>query len=421
MSVYTANGIIINMLNKIKANGHVVLMIMAPVALVGFLFSQGGYEKRSPQADAVSSVIPAQPFPGERMPAIPAIPAKSKPTTENTIAIHSPAGGAGWVRGQTLSWMPIEWSWNLKGSAEKFTINLLKGGKFYKKLATENITKGRLSEDHWSWQWNIPLDTPTGSDYNIEVSTTIGNKKISAVNFLPFAILGENITVKGQFVDQYTKEPVSGVTMTYYYDPSDRVTADANGEFAYTVSTDPNPYITKSYLYGASCYMQGYITTNHALGASPIYTDDFNRNQVANFNTFDTYSQTRFGIGDYTVKPILGDTVTVEPRMRPAANVQIVSDVPVKAVIYYNQYELTSIPDYLFDVSYGQSYASTENYSTSPLLKNVVPANYGIQVLLKDQSGNKYASPFTGVSSDFKCQTLTLNFKNKAFKWSNQQ
>lgn len=160
---------------------------------------------------------------------------------------------------------------------------------------------------------------------------------------------------------------------------------------------------------------------NQALGASPTYTDGFNRNQVANFYTLDTYSQTRFGLGDYTIKPILGDTVTVEPQMRPAANVQIVSDVPVKAVIYYSQYELTSIPDYLFDVSYGQSYASTESYSTSLLLKNVIPADYSIRVLLKDQSGNKYASPFYRVGSDFKCKTLTLNFKNKSFSWSVSQ
>lgn len=393
-------------------------MVLAPVALAGFILVQGNYAKKSSQNDAISLAIPAQSFPGERMPAIPAIPATSKPKTENTIAIHSPAGGAGWVRGQTLSWMPIEWSWNLKGSAEKFTINLLKGGKFYKKLATENINRrDRMPEDRWSWQWNIPLDTPTGNDYNIEISTTIGNKKISAVNFLPFAILGENVTVQGQFVDKYTKGPVPGVTMTYYSDPNNRVTADANGEFAYTVSTDPSRDVTKSYLYGASCYMQGYLTVNQALGASPIYTDDFNRNQVANFYTLDTYSQTRFGLGDYTIKPILGDNVTVEPQMRPAANVQIVSDVPVKVVAYYNQYELTSIPDYLFDVSYGQSYASTENYSTSPLLKNVIPADYSMRVLLKDQSGNKYASPFFRVGSDFKCRTAILNFKNKEFQW----
>ena len=370
------------------------------------------------------SAIPAQPFPGEQMPAIPAIPAMQKPKTENTIAIHAPAGGAGWVRGQTLSSMPIEWSWNLKGNAEKFTINLLKGGTLYKQLATVDVnTRGQLPADQWSWNWDIPLDTPTGSDYTIEVSTTLGKQKISAVNFLPFAILGETVTVKGRFVDKYTKEPVSGITMTYYSDPSDRVAVNANGEFAYTVSTDSARYITKSYLYGASCYMQGFVTTNHALGASPIYPDSFNANQVANFNTFDTYSQTRFGLGDYTIKPILGDIVTIEPQMRPAANVQITSDVPVKAVMdYYNYSEPnTAPPDWLFNVNYDQSYASTENYSATPLLKNAVPSDHSIRVLLKDQAGNKYASPFYRVGSDYKCKTLTLNFKNKEFNWSASQ
>lgn len=362
------------------------------------------------------SAVPAQPFPGEQMPAIPAIPAMQKPKTENTIAIHAPAGGAGWVRGQTLTFMPIEWSWNLKGNAEKFTINLLKGGILYKQLATVDVnSKGQLPADQWSWDWHIPLDTPTDSDYKIEVSTTLGKQKISAVNFLPFAILGETVTVKGRFVDKYTKEPVSGITMAYYSDPNDRVAVNANGEFAYTVSTDPSRYITKSYLYGASCYMQGYVTTNHALGASPIYPDTFNANQVANFYTFDTYSQTRFGLGDYTIKPILGDTVAIEPQMWPASNVQIISDVPVKAVMYYYQSD-ASIPDYFFDINYPQSYSSTEGYSLTPLLKDAVPADYSIRVLLKDQAGNKYVSPFYRMGGA-KCKTATLNFANKEFQW----
>lgn len=390
--------------------------------LASALFAGVIFIQTSSLNQTTKSATPAQPFPGEQKPAIPAIPVISKPKTENTIAIHSPAGGAGWVRGQTLTFMPIEWSWNLKGNSEKFTINLLKGGTLYKKLATVDVnTRGQLPADQWSWRWDIPLDTPTGNDYTIEVSTNLGKQKISAVNFLPFSILGETVTVKGRFVDKYTKESVSGTTMEYYSDPKDRVAVNANGEFAYTVSTDPNLYITKSYLYGAPCYMQGYVTTNHALGSSPIYPDIFNYNQVANHYTFDTYSQTRFGLGDFTIKPILGDTVTIEPQMLPAANVQIISDVPVKTVMDYSQSDPVSIPDFLFNVNYDQSYASTENYLTTSLLKNAVPSDYSIRVLLKDQAGNKYASPLYRIGSDYKCKTLTLNFKNKEFSWSTSQ
>ena len=76
------------------------------------------------------------------------------------------------------------------------------------------------------------------------------------------------------------------------------------------------------------------------------------------------------------------------------------------------------MPDYLFNLNYDQSYASTENYSVTSLLKNAVPSDHSIRVLLKDQAGNKYASPFYRVGSDYKCKTLTLNFKNKEFSWS---
>lgn len=400
-------------------------MIMAPVALMGFLFGQDNYTKKSPQVDAVSLAIPAQSFPGERMPAVPAIPPGTRtPKTENSIVIHSPAGGAGWVRGQGqyFSTLQIEWSWNLKGSAEKFTINLLKGGALYKKLATVNVSRliDRLSEDRWSWQWDIPLDTPTGSDYTIEVSTTLGKQKISAVNYLPFAILGEAVTVKGRFVDRYTEEPVSGVTMTYYSDPSNRVTADANGEFAYTVSTDPSRDVTKSYLYSpSSCYLQGWVTTGYALGSAPFYPNIFNYNQIGNFYTFDAYSRTKF-IGaydayhDFVVTPILGDTVTIERPLWPAANVQIVSDIPVKVAMDYSQTNYTDIPDYLFNPIYT---SASEDYATTALLKNAIPSDYNVRILLKDQAGNKYASPVYRVGREYKCKTLTVNFTNKEFRY----
>ena len=413
------------MINKIKTNGHVVLMIMAPVALMGFLFAQSGESTKSLPPVTQSGTIPAvpaQPFPGEQKPAIPAIPAnKYKPQTDNTIFIHSPAGGAGWVRGrgQYFSTLEIEWSWNLKGSAEQFTINLLKGGQFYKKLATVN-TKG-WSNNYGSWQWNIPLDTPTGSDYTIEVSTTQGKQKISAVNFLPFAILGETVTVKGRFVDRYTNEPVSGVTMAYYFDPNDRVAFNANGEFSYTVSTDPARYIGKAYLYSpSSCYLQGWVATSYALGPSPFSPNSFHDNQVANFYTFDTYSRTRFIRSDYeyfdtVVTPILGDTVTVERPLWPAANVQIVSDVPVKVAMDYSRTDYTDIPDYIFNPIYGYTNVSGD-YSRTALLKNVIPSDYNVRVFLMDQAGNKYASPVYRVGREYKCKTLTVNFTNKEFR-----
>lgn len=401
-------------------------MVLAPVTLVGFIFLRGDNLKQPPviTQSGIMPAIPAQPFPGERMPAIPAIPASMhKPKAENSIVIHSPAGGAGWVRGrgQYFSTLHIEWSWNLKGNLEKFTVNLLKGGTLYKKLATVDAgTIGRLS-NYWSWQWDIPLDTPIGNDYTIEVSTTLGKQKISAVNYLPFAILGEAITVKGRFVDRYTKEPVSGVTMVAYYsDPNDRVAVNVNGEFAYTVNTDPARHTTKSYLYSpSSCYMQGWITTNYSLGSSPFYPDIFNQNQIGNFYTFDAYSKTRFIAGDYAdfdlvVTPILGDTVTIERPLWPAANVQIVSDIPVKVAMDYSRTNYTDISDYLFNPIYNFTYVSGD-YSTTALLKNVVPSDYNVRVFLMDKAGNKYASPVYRVGREYKCKTLTVNFTNKEF------
>src|SRR3989338_20783 len=45
------------MLNKIKANGHIVLMVMTPVALVGFLFAQNSNSTRSSPPSTATVVI----------------------------------------------------------------------------------------------------------------------------------------------------------------------------------------------------------------------------------------------------------------------------------------------------------------------------------------------------------------------------
>lgn len=70
------------MINKIKANGHIVLMVMAPVALMGFLFAQNGESTKSAPPVVQSGTIPAtpaRPFPGQRIPALPANPAVPQP------------------------------------------------------------------------------------------------------------------------------------------------------------------------------------------------------------------------------------------------------------------------------------------------------------------------------------------------------
>ena len=45
------------MINKIKTNGHIVLMVMTPIALMGFLFAQNGESQKSPPSNTPSVVI----------------------------------------------------------------------------------------------------------------------------------------------------------------------------------------------------------------------------------------------------------------------------------------------------------------------------------------------------------------------------
>ena len=396
-----------------------ILLRYVAVAIIAAIFGVGGgylavnnkNERPTPQS-GTTVAIPAQPFPGQSIPAIPAIPAEmKKPKTENSIFIHSPAGSVGWVRGQAFAPMHIEWSWNLKGNVQDFDINLLKDGKFHKKLATVN-TKGQQTTS-WSWEWNIPSDLPTGGDYNIEVSTTIGKQKISYINNHPFAILGETVTVKGKFIDKYTKALVSGVTMVDYFDQSDRTSVNSNGEFAYTI---PTKLLGKTYSYGAACYMQGWVATGYMLGGSSIPTDPL----TSNYNSYDLYTKTQWVWWNYHLSPILGDTANVDVGLWPAANIQITSDVPVKSVLAYSSSDVSyaQMPDWLFDYNTDVTYALAK-YATTHLFENMMPADYSIRVLLMDQAGNKYVSPFYTIGSDSKCKTMNLNFSGGEFRWGN--
>jgi len=94
-----------------------IILRYAGLALIAAIFGGGGgylavnNGKQSPPQIVQSGTIPAQPFPGQGIPAIPAIPG-TQSTTENKITVLTPNGGEVFFTGRSTNL--ISWKGNTK-------------------------------------------------------------------------------------------------------------------------------------------------------------------------------------------------------------------------------------------------------------------------------------------------------------------
>lgn len=420
-------------------------MRYAGIALVAVIAGAGGSyfalnNKNDQQVSTQSGTIPAipaQPFPGQGVPAIPAIPAfpgdREKLLKEEYVYIPAPFGGKSWVRGRQP--MPIGWYWQLKQQSPTFDINLLKDGQFYRKLATVSAksiftvwydrAQYRLSQ----WDWSIPADLPVGSHYNVEVVYK-GHPKgevVKDVNAREFTILSDPLTIKGKFVkgaegggEVTYLGGVLGVPNVELYrtdNPNEKIPVDAKGEFTYIADTaDTNP--TPSYTYSKACYMQGWFDTLYDRGGTGFEWTNLGP-PSSNINSIDVHSGT-FYVWFWTratspFTTILSDTTHHKIEMIPAGSLEVTSDIPVRADIYYplprelNPYQGDSwwLYRYLY---HGPTVRYGENYSVSHKFVDAIPAK--AQLILTDQAGKQYSTDVSGGD----CKTHKVSFTNGQFK-----
>lgn len=387
-----------------------ILLRYVGVALVAAIAGLGGgvyiANNNTPQTTPLGAVsaVPAEPFPGAGIPAIPAIPATpvQKPEKENTIVIIRPVGSRGYVKGLASGFpseLPIEWSWNLPKGTKTFDINLLKRGQFFRKINTVRVSISDAT--FWLDFFDIPNDLPTGNDYTVEVVLVRGkNINISAVS-KPFSILDDTITINSHLVDRYTRSPMANVAVQPGYIPTgsqefvstgQEIISDAEGRVTFSKKLD---FGSQFHQYSAQCYMPGWIRPSFSYW----------------FNSLDLYSMTRWVGSDYTITPILNNTIDREIEMWPAAHLQVVSDIPVKVSVDYSGFPASSFGSI--------GWYNFNTLSKSHRIENIFPLDYknGVEVVLIDEAGNKYYSPEYRIDRDRKCDPVTLNFANKEFKW----
>ena len=97
------------------------------------------------------------------------------------ITITSPNGGESWqVEGNRT----ITWDDNI---SDNVNIDLYKGGTFQSTIATETLSDG-------SFDWYIPLNTTSGADYTIRITSSI-NSSITDYSNANFTIVDKHITI----------------------------------------------------------------------------------------------------------------------------------------------------------------------------------------------------------------------------------
>lgn len=399
------------------------LMVLTSVALAGVvLIAQNGKPtEHSAQENPQQVATPAtqaQPFPGEGFPALPAITAQPPlpqklNTTENILIIIAPAGGRGWVRGSgSLGALPIIWIWNSTKPHPQgivFDVNLLKGGSFFRKITS---VTNKLGEDLLQMRWEIPSDIPTGSDYTIEVVTADrkGSDKKDAllrdVSDVPFAILGESITISGRFIDKLTQEPVANLRLVRHSSAANpEIFTGQNGEFTYMAETDGSG---GGGGYAPTCYMQGVIYASYSQNYLPGYKTGPESYGIFTFNinSFDFFVYNGIEADSRLHIPILSDRLDLgDVAVRPAGNIRIFGDIPF---------------EFHLDYSSNNNYIDgpgTAGYGPGSGLNNVFPLEYEARVALRDQAGTEYFSPPHKVGSDKRCKNVIVAFLNKEFSW----
>jgi len=312
--------------------------------------------------------------------------------TDDTITLRAPDGGDVWIRGFKGS---VFWDADVYNPV---TINLLKGGVFYRTLVpyelavsfyiTEDVYYPRPTRHAWV---EIPLDVPEGTDYTLEILDTT-NLQIRDVSNAQFRIitLPDPVTVHGRIVDRFTQVPLANISILSDSDPvTGRRTfsTDVNGEFSFSVPTgdlaenkSKNLFATWPACYKAqgSGLSRSFVMMNASLGEFDL-----------------VYDSKHFPF----ISPEI-DLGTIS--LWPAVTLNISSDIPVRFWVAYPE---------------EKSASGGSLYKTSHTLSNVIPLDYNIRVEVIDESGNSYFSPYIKLGLDHGCSDVTLKYFNGQFQW----
>ena len=210
------------------------------------------------------------------------------------------------------------------------------------------------------------------------------------------------LTIRGRMVNAVTNQPVTSTNMLIWnWKGNTRrdfyLKSDGTFEIQLTEDDIANAsitYVNNVYINSQACYDQSQFSIQKISTGSVDYV----RVQGPGGN----YS----GISTRTVQPINNVADIGDFLVWPVTGFSLVSDIPVKFTSKFAN---------------GSGGGGNSLYKTSHGFSTLYPLNTDTSIILTDQSGNQYTSPYVRYSLSQHCSQVTLNFASVAssqFSWS---
>jgi len=358
------------------------------------------------------------------------------PATISSLEVTSPNGEEKWIQEKSEypssladigTRAPFEWTttgFASNGysvpyyptlSGQIYSVNLLKGGKFYKTMFSGFI----YQYPKWSsffYYFTFPHYVQNASDYSVEVvfHGLNGDVKDDSNNVFTIGTPPGVVAVRGRMVDRFTKSDLLPDGYFPGYSPN---------SFVHTGTRKDG---TKFYpLYG-SLFVFGMGTDDLSLATQKAQYSSYDH--ISNLPITiakkpDNAFEAVIDVMDENPQPqrfnvVESDANLLTVPMWTAASLYLSTDVPVSYSVEYVKDGLTlngSSETALKSSSPWTNYYYGLQYSY--YLGRAIPLNYDTKVKLIDNTGKAYYSPNINLGLEYTNYWATLIFKNGTLKW----
>lgn len=278
-------------------------------------------------------------------------------------------------------WYGDKWVTNFKGRVEWYAsniasqavnVNLLKGGEFYRALATNVAQQYYGSSQTYTSGWfsydaPVSSDIPAGTDYAIEVVDSASSSVKGIGGLFEIVSLPSQMTFQGRLVDHFTKTPFSSERIYLWGASTSTLSTDANGAFSATIST-------------ANLMSRSYQTFYADPGCYEYKNFSIYANQYGPYLYLPVFEFA----GPSRYQKIYGDAAFGDIPFWQKTPLTIASDVPMRHGLYYRDSDTGRAAIGLWS---GGDYRSRVAYS------DIVPVALDVWVKSEDPGMNVTYSP----------------------------
>jgi len=351
------------------------------------------------------------------------------PATISSLEVTSPNGEEKWIQDvmkkDADGWglkiegtiAPFEWktanfATNSDLYGQIYSINVLKGGKFYSALYSGFMYQ-YPNWNRFDLYYTLPNYTMTGNDYTVEIIFHGPNGDIKDVSDKTFSVgtVPGVAAVRGKLIDKFTNVPSqlpdgyhfwSGVIYPGTRSDGTKLSAILtnfwNGNFAFGMATDDASISTQ----------RAFYARTDAVSLLPIWVSK------KPDNTYEVLAD----VMDQSPQPLRADVINSEANLGrinawTAGALSVSTDVPVTYSVQYEQDGLSKTGS----ATPTQMIYPMESYP--PYFRYyLIPLNYNTRVKVVDNAGKEYYSPYINLGLEYTRGGASLIFKNGTIKWN---